>query len=171
VRVHIPNTSPSRREPTYARLIRGVSSLPAGLAFPGKLFRCGRAVEESELWPEEGYPETPLLIEFAGRDRVGRGHNRSTWLHVLWRYDLHRREWAELCRASSVGAEWVEYLKPAILAELRNEPRCPVDAAARASGKVLMLLDGELDQLSDEERRLAMTLVYEQVTARLAGCA
>jgi hypothetical protein len=168
VRAHIPHTSPSRREPTYARLIRGVCNQPAGLAFEGKLFRCGIAIDDSELWPDAEYPPTPLLIEFAGRGKIGWGHNRSTWLYILWRYDREEREWRELCRASAVGAEWVEYLKPAVLAELRNEPRCPVEAAMRASGKVLVLLDGELGRLSDEERRLAMTLLYEQFTARLA---
>lgn len=167
MRVAIPKSCVSRGERSYARLIRGVKRSASGLAFEGKLLRCGDLVEESELRPDEDYPVVPLLLEFAGRDVVGRGHNRSSWLYVLWRYEVYAHTWREVARASAVGAEWVENFRAMALIEMSRKRAEPVDVATRVSGRVLVMLDSEMDSLADDERLLAMSLIYEQVTARL----
>lgn len=168
MRVAIPKSAVGRGERTYARLVRSVTRSASGLAFEGKLLRCGDSIEESELWPDDDYPAVPLLIEFAGRAVVGRGHNRSSWLYILWRFEPHAHVWRELARTASVGAEWVDYLRPIALLEMGRKRADPDDVAARVSRRVLIVLDGELDCLADDERLLAISLIYEQVTARLA---
>lgn len=167
MRLTIPRTTTSRKERTYARLVRAVTRNASGLAFEGRLLRCGESIEESELWPDDDYPAVPLLVEFAGRAVVGRGHNRSSWLYILWRYEVNAHMWREIARTSSVGADWVEHLRPIALVEIGRKRAEPVDVATRVSGRVLVMLDGELDSLAEDERLLAMSLIYEQVTARL----
>jgi hypothetical protein len=177
VRVFLPRSSPSRRERGYACLIRRVGDHQTAIAFDGKHFRPGAAIDDSELCPGDEWPRTPLLLEYAGLDHTaplarlssGFGGKRRPGLHILWRYEREAHEWRELARASSVDNEWVAHFAAIARVELERggRPAAPVDIAARASTRWIEALDRELNQLENEERAIALGLVYEQVTARV----
>jgi hypothetical protein len=172
--IHLPRSAPGGRgEPTYAQLIL---RLRRSEFIDGPFFRTGARVEETALWPSPAYPEVPLLLEFAGRDRGegrnARGHNRAPDIHLLWRYDRARREFDEIASARSYGAEWFHHLAPIIRRHIIRPPANHAEAekAARgASARVLAALEGELDQLEDEGRDSAIALLYDQVAARFAA--
>jgi hypothetical protein len=136
--------------------------------FAGSLLRAGAFVEESALWPTPDYPLVPLLIEYAGPDGPGRGHNRSPAVYVLWRYVPPRQEFEEVARVRSHGAEWVHDLRPIVERELVR-PAIDHNARGRATAAQLAaLIDGALDDLEDEGRESALAALYNQVAARFA---
>jgi hypothetical protein len=161
----IPRTAPRRGERTYALLVLRQS--PRLKIFEGVLLKTGRAVEESALRPTPHYPEIPLLIEFAGNDGSGRGHNRSRDIHILWRYA--GGEWEEIARSLSQGSEWFDHLAPIVRRELvRPTGVDHVGEARAAAGRLAALIDGELSQLAEEGRERALAFLYDQVAARFA---
>ena len=142
-------------------------------AFEGVLFKPGATVDESALWPTPEYPAVPLLLEYAGNDRTGRGHNRSNDVYLLWRYDRALGSWVELVRSVSRGAEWVERIKAVALLELglpvlADNPADPASAAG-ITDRVLSLLDRELEMLGPHERHLVMDYCYQEFSARAAA--
>jgi hypothetical protein len=141
-------------------------------AFEGKLLKPGTLIDEAELWPTPEYPETPLLLEYAGNDHTGRGHRRSNDIYLLWRFDRARRCWVELIRATCQGADWIEQLKPIAFAELGRALAPPdPNAAAGISGRVLSVLDHELEMLGAGDRHLVMAFVYQEFSARAVAFA
>lgn len=158
-------------------LIRRVCDNQTAIAFDGKHFRCGIAIDDSELWPDDEYPQTPLLLEYAGLDYEaplerpgsGFGGKRRPLVHLLWRYEKDRREWHELARTSSVDSEWVAHFVAIARIEMERGGRraTPIDIAARASWRWMETLDQELRALNAEERVIALGMVYEQITARV----
>lgn len=169
VRVRIPHSAPTRSEKTYAQLIRRVSPDPRLAILEGAWFKTGAAVDAAELWPSPDYPLVPLLLEYAGTDRSGRGHNRSRDLHILWRYDATAGEFTELARVLSRGAEWFEHLAPIVRAEIRRAPVNNEERAGYAVTRVMEVLDGELCELESAGRTAALARIYTQVSARLCG--
>lgn len=174
LRVAIPRTCPRRQDLTYARLLLRVYPLRTmANAFEGVLLKPGAMVDESALWPSPEYPEIPILLEYAGSDRTGRGHNRSNDVYLLWRYDRARGAWVEIARSVSRGAEWIERIKAVALLEL-GLPVLPADPADTASAagitdRVLGLLDRELERLCPQDRHLVMNFVYQEFSARAAA--
>lgn len=179
MRISIPRTAKSRREACYATLIRRIVANPTGFAFQGTSLRCGAVIDESDLWPSDEYPRTPLLVEYAGRDfdaqleydPSGAGHRRRPDLRVLWRYDRRKHVWRELARCSSVSRDGIEYLMLIARQELARQP-CPVppvEMATRASIRTIQMLDTELAQLNFAERALAMSQIYDQVISRVVA--
>jgi hypothetical protein len=166
--VRLPETAVSRRQHTYVRLVRAVYPRRSFAAFEGPLFRPGSVIEVAQLWPEADYPRVPLVIEYAGNDATGRGHRRSNDIYVLWRYEIARNAFTEVLRCVSQGADWLAHMRPAVIAELGRTETRDAKAAANLSGRVLALLDAELELLSDDERAVAMLFVYEQLAARAA---
>ena len=133
--------------------------------------RSGAMVNVSDLWPAPDFPATPLLIEYAGSDRTGWGHRRSNSIHILWRFDAGNKEWVEVARATGKGTEWLSALVPATLAQLGPRDLLkPADFAERASSRVLILLDRELELLALADRGAMLSVLYEKVTARFAEC-
>jgi hypothetical protein len=156
-----------RRAPAgYALLVRRLPK--RGAIFPGRFFRAGSRVEETELRPSAAWPEIPLLIEFAGNDGAGHGWNRAPDVHILWRYDRGRREFEEIARVRSHGAEWFHHLAPIVDREIRRPDPDHVEEARAASLRLVAALDLELDELADEGQRRALAMLYDQVAARLA---
>jgi hypothetical protein len=147
------------------------------IAFDGKHFRCGIAIDDSELWPNDEYPQTPLLLEYAGLDyraplerlASGFGGKRRPLVHILWRWERDRGEWRELARVSSVDNDWVAHFVAIARVEIERGGRAVSagEIALRASVRWIEALDRELNQLEGEERAIALGLVYEQVTARV----
>jgi hypothetical protein len=171
-RIRIPRTCPHRRDMTYAKLLLRVYPHRSWNAFDGSPVKPGALVDESALWPTAEYPETPLLLEYAGNDHSGRGHNRSLDIYLLWRYDRAQARWTELMRCKSQGLEWIESMKPVALQELaRTAPAPDPWTADRVSILVLSLLDIELEKLGPAERHLAMSFVYQEFSARVLAYA
>jgi len=165
-RVLIPRTAVRRGELCYALLLLRVYPRRTFNAFEGTYFRCGAEVDETALRPAPEYPAVPLLLEYAGNDKTGRGHKRSNDIYVLWRYDPARRVFAEILRSLSQGRDWIDNIRPAAIRLLAPEKLPDADLAARVSGLVLGQLDTELEKLDVEHRSLVMHFVYEQFTAR-----
>lgn len=141
--------------------------------------RCGAMIHESQLWPTDEYPLTPLLLEYAGRDfeapleygPLGSGHLRRPDVRLLWRYNRRKHTWTELARCSSVSRDGIEYLMLIAREELARQPS-PVPAvelAARASSRAIEVLDAELAQLDWQERALAISQIYDQVISRVVA--
>jgi hypothetical protein len=172
VSIWIPRTSDSRGEFTYARVLWRVHpDRTMANAFEGVLLKPGSVVEDSALWPDARYPARPLLLEFAGSDRTGRGHNRSNQIYILWRFEPDQWQWVEIARVFTQGAEWVPMLLPLALRELGGVMPAPDPAAALDSMKrFLAQLDDELRQVGSQERAIAIGFMYEQLGARLANC-
>jgi hypothetical protein len=162
----IPRTCVDKRQQTYVQLIHRLKSHSA-IPFEGRLLKTGSQIEEADLRPAPDWPEIPVLIEYAGNDRSGRGHNRSNDLHVLWRYDWAGHEWIEIARVTSQGPEWLCHLMPIIRSELNARPPNCVEAAQAATGRVMALMDAELDLLELEGRDRMVSFLYDRFTARM----
>lgn len=140
-------------------------------AFEGMLIKCGAKVPLASLWPDARYPKVPILLEFAGSDYSGRGHNRSRQIHVLWRLDVDQLVWVEVARTLSYRAEWILQLRPIALQELGGVPAPDPDLALQFAARFLRRLDDELKDLGAGDRALAVNFLFEQIAARLAGAA
>ena len=164
--ITIPRSTPGRRERTYAQLVMRVHPHRA-LPFEGRMFKTGSRVEEAELHPSSEYPAVPILIEYAGSDRTGRGHNRSPDVHVLWQFV--DGVWNELARVRSHGPEWMVHLRPIVELVLVSLPVNHIEIAGQVSARVLRFLDKELEHLADEGRERAMSFLFDQFAARLVA--
>ncbi len=167
-RVRLPRTAQSRQSLTFAILIHRV--LPRRVmadAFEGQRLRPGATIDEATLWPEPDYPKYPLLLEYAGSDRAGRGHKRSSQIYLLWRYDPANATWGELARSAAVSTEWVETMKSVALRCLADTMPSHAAGAAEAAARVLGLLEAELDPLESAERASLLGLIWEQFLGRL----
>ena len=173
VPIRIPHSSPSRGVRSYAQLILSVPRQPRLHIFDGRVyFRTGSRIEENELRPTPEYPAVPLLLEYAGNDRKGWGHNRSRDIRVLWRWNEARREWDELARILTQGTEWFHHLAPLVRRELAEQnagrpPVSPGEVGRTVTARVLAFLDAEMSPLDDAERSHVMSSLHDQFTARL----
>lgn len=162
----IPRSAVSRGMPTYALLLRRVHPDRIGArTFEGKYLKCGLRVEQSQLRPDPSYPENPVLLEFAGSDCAGRGHNRSGQIHVLWRLEDHY--WVEVAKSIGKGADWVEQLRPLALREVGGPPAADQKLAFQTATGLVSRLDEDFRNLSNVDRQIALSLVYEQIAARM----
>src|SRR5277367_1081440 len=107
----------------------------------GPFFKCGKLIDESALWPSNHFPVVPLLLEYAGSDHSGHGHNRSRDIHVLWRYVRDRQKWEEIARVTADGADWFHHLAPIVEREMVRPEVDHVAEARAASGRVEALMD------------------------------
>jgi hypothetical protein len=164
--VRIPRTAVSRRERTYAQLIQRVHYTSQWKPFDGPLLRCGSVIDEAELWPAQDFPDVPLLLEYAGNDRSGRGHNRSNSIYILWRYDRDRNAFVEVMRCVSKNAGWIDQVRAVAIIELKVGFERDPEMASKVSARIIIVLDRELDLLDQEDRGLVMIFVYEQFAAR-----
>jgi hypothetical protein len=169
--VRIPRTCPDRKQLTWALLIARVfpRARNSFQIFEGTHLRPGSRVHEADLRPTPDHPETPLLIEYAGNDRTGRGHNRSNDIHVLWKYEING--WVELARVTSQGPEWVTHLMPMALKHMRGSIPNDAEIAGKATRRILEVLDRELEGLAADGRERAMSFLYDEFTARLLDAA
>jgi hypothetical protein len=168
--ISVPRSAVSGREFCYARLLRRVHPDRAMAdAFEGALLKPGSHVDESALWPDARYPAKPVLLEFAGSDHTGSGHNRSNQIYILWRYEPEPGEWVEIVRCLTQNADWITYFIPIALAELGGMPAPDADVAAHVAERLAAQLDQELKGLSRDDRSLVLNLFSEQVAARMMG--
>lgn len=162
----IPRSAASRGTLTYALLLRRVHPERSNArTFEGKYLKCGSRVEAAQLRPDLSYPEKPVLIEFAGTDRTGSGHNRSADIHVLWR--LEADGWLEIARTICKGADWVQQLRPLAMREVGGPPAADPHLAFQTAKQLVNRLDEDFLNLSASDRQVALGLVYEQIAARM----
>jgi hypothetical protein len=175
MKILIPRTSTKRYHRTWARLIvcRSSSRMTPRM-FNGPIFQTGSEIEESELWPTPHCPVHPLLLEYAGttgvddRGKPARGHNRGQDVHVLWRYERESGEFREIARVTTAGPSWYEALAPIVAREIQRPQIDNMSEARTAVGRLEVLMDGTLAELTDEGRQLALSFFYDQLVARMA---
>ncbi len=163
VMVRLPQSCIRRNVPMYCKLLYTILSLSDPRAFEGQLLKCGQRVPESELWPAPDWPLVPILLECAGPDGRGRGHRRSAYLYVLWRYETG--EWVEIARTRAIGAEWVQDLVDVAKRELGSEPPVGPGELAR---QMIDDLDRQLTRLENKFQLQVLSVLYTEVLGRLA---
>jgi len=165
-RVRLPHSAVSRQALTFVLLIHRVYPRRVMLdAFEGPQFRSGETIDQAKLWPEADYPAEPLLLEYAGSDRSGRGHRRSRHTYLLWRFDQVLGKWIELARSAAVSTEWVECLKPIALRCIKAAGREHPKTAAEAVSRTLCYVHSEKEKLEGSALAEYIGLLYEQFTA------
>jgi hypothetical protein len=158
---------------SYAVLIKKICpQRTMGDAFEGRRLRPGSIVPESQLCQ---FAKNPLILEYAGSDRSGSGHRRSSHIYILWRYQADIREpWRELARTTAEGLEWITVLRPIAIQQLssrrtqRGGKDPVVEQAGAAISRVLSLLHSEMEILNVDERRCFLGFLYEQVLGVLS---
>ena len=171
--VELPSSSPTRqgRRRSFAKLLYRVDpEALSGFGFHGKICRPGARIPEAELWPTEEYPARPVLLEYvAGHGRREYQTQADGALYVLWAYDHHAHEWAELGRANGTSTEWVITLQPlAVNALTPRKPPARADVSAIAS-RIVSFLDGELTKLESGERHEILDAVHNQLASRMCA--
>lgn len=150
-----------------------------GNVFEGRRLRPGARVREADLKPTPDYPDTPLLLEYAGSDRSGSGHKRSSHTYILWRFEPSEGKWLELVRVEAEALEWIETIRPVALRNFTSRALdlTPILRAGEAASRVLIVLEAELEVMDIADRAVFLGYLYEQFTARLvrdgvdsAGC-
>jgi hypothetical protein len=172
--VVLPSTATTRgrRYASYAKLLYRVDlGALSGFGFHGKVCRPGARMAEADLWPTSEYPARPVLLEYVAQAGRSREAQREGALYVLWAYDLEKRTWTELGRATGVSSEWVLTLHPLALSALApRKPQARADVSAVAS-RIVSFLDGELTQLATEERHQILDVVHNQLASRMCAAA
>lgn len=134
------------------------------------IFRPGKTIPESQLWPDERAPRIPVLIECARSPRSFAGvcAHKGEVVYVLWRYDA--QEWLEVARCYSMHGEWWPALHPLILRELARSNATPPDPdLAAIAERTAAYLDTQISDLSDAERSTMLVKLHEQLLARIAA--
>jgi hypothetical protein len=168
-KLSIPHTSQRRDERTFCRLIERIRPNEwHPMAIEGPTFRCGREIDESELWPTPDFPRIPLLLEHAGIAVPGWGHKRSSHTYVLWQYNPAITAFVELVRVVAHGNEWVDAIRARALNALRDPEITSARVAAAAAKRVHAAVDAELRFLDFEARGHFISRLYEEAAGRLA---
>lgn len=167
-KIRIPRTSERRGDLCFCRLIERIRPNewhPLGIE--GPILKCGREIEESELWPAAHFPRVPLILEFAGIAKPGWGHKRSSHTYVLWQY--RDGAFVELVRVSAYGNEWLEAIRGPALNALRDPEIESAHRAADAAKRVYAAVNAELRYLDFEARGHFISRLYEDAAGRLAN--
>ena len=168
-KIRIPQTSQRRAEFTFCRLIERIRPNEYHpMAIEGPIFKCGIEIDESRLWPAAHFPRVPLLLEHAGIAKPGRGHNRSSYTYVLWRFNRVTRNFDELVRCAAYGNEWLEAIRVPALNALRDPERPQSALGAAAAKRVSAAVEGELRYLEFEARGHFVSRLFDEVAGRLA---
>jgi len=171
-RIRLPLSSTRRTQPTYAKLLRRFDPRSRSpFQWLGTFFRPGSLIQETELWPDETFPRVPLILEFAGSENPGKGHNRhkSDNTVVLWRYLRTEGKFEELGRVSVPAGMWAMLLEPlvreAMAAEIFGVHTLDIEAIRLRISRVIA---AELDRLEDGDRARVLTAVHDELGFRLA---
>ncbi len=164
--IRIPRSAVKRGMPAYALLLRRVHpDRQDARTFEGRFLKCGVRLELSQLRPDPSYPENPVLIEYAGSDGTGRGHNRSNFIHILWR--LEGSSWIEVTRTACQGSDWILQMRPIALREVGGPAAADPDLAFQTAAGFISRLDQEFQTLSAADRQIALNFVFEQIACRM----
>lgn len=171
--VQLPITRSKRSQPTYAKLLQRVDprSRAPLVTWKGNLLRPGTTIPESDLWPNGSFPRTPLIIEFAGAENPARGHarHRSGDTVILWSYERSTGKFLELGRVVAQAATWAILLEPlAREAMAREAGFIPPPDIDLIRSRITRVLAAELDLVADMDRLRVLTLVYDEISVRIA---
>ncbi|MEN6537830.1 MAG: hypothetical protein ABFD89_29530 [Bryobacteraceae bacterium] len=151
--------SAQRGEPlTYVRVLdRAFLDRKAmGWRLDGPLYRPGARVARNLL------PSPLIAVEAAGRSRVGRGHNRSEYLYLLWQWD-EAETWHELVRASSTNWDWQWTLGPVAERLLAIAPI--EERVARRVDELLATIDRTMRECEPALKPMVCAAVEERLVA------
>jgi hypothetical protein len=158
ISVRIPRTATRRNAPSFATLLEKVDpGASSAFDFHGKILTPGQTIEEHDLWPTSNYPAIPVLLERCQVCFEGHGHNRNPMEHILWIYQVRKREWRQVAHASSHGmGDWIPALLPLALrlvkpAQIPAEP--DLHTLAR---RIAAVVDFEMGTLEDNRQRLRL---------------
>jgi hypothetical protein len=108
-----------------------------------------------------------LVLECAGPESAGRGHNRSEVLWILWRWE--RGDWRECGRALAIGREWIHILGP--LAEhLLTEPVALHEVKARCASlaeEIAEMVQNRVRREPIELQKQVWQSLYDQIPGRI----
>lgn len=166
--VRLPLSARDRRLMTYAKLLRRVARhAQTGFDFDGQLLRPGELVAESSLRPSPDYPAVPILLECAGPERPGRGHNRAAELYILWRYEANRSAWTELARVAAESWDWAAVLGPLAWQAVADQwPSAPPAEACAVTERLERIVDAELEAAALADRRKILAIIHDRLAAR-----
>ena len=161
--VRLPRSSVNRNAVTYARLLRRVcrDRTWGGWCFEGLVERPGSVIPAGRI------PAGGLLLECAGSQPGGRGHNRAPTLYILWRYEHASGEWRELARSTAMERDWTLDLGPIAHRELHPPKPVLVDLAGIA-GRVLDSFERETEPLEFKARVLVIREIQDRLAAGMA---
>jgi hypothetical protein len=122
-------------------------------------------VAPAELRPTVEYPETPVLLECAGIAKTGRGHNRSEYLYIVWRFDAHSDEWRELGRAQSAACEWAADLAP--IARRAIDEQIGAPDLTEVERRISVYLNSELGRVAERDRMQVLAVIHDAIATRI----
>lgn len=136
----------------------------SGFDYHGCFLRPGSIVGYKDLHPSSDYPETAVLLEYAGAPRAISGWRRhmqgDVWL--LWRQEADG--WVEVARVCTPADEWAELLRDAARRALEAPTACPGEVRSR----IRALIEAELAALSDAEQYSVVALLHDEFASRMS---
>lgn len=164
VKIRLPRSA-TRAQQGYLKLLQDVDRRArSGFDYYGCFLRPGAIVDYRELHPSSDYPETPVLLEYAGCPRPVAGWRRHDQGDVWILWTLAGTEWREVMRVCVPGPEWAELMRDAARRELRPAVLSPADVRAR----IRALIERELSALSDADQGFVAALLHDEFAARMA---
>ena len=171
-KVRLPLSSTRRSQIGFTKLLQRVDPRSRSpFEWRGRLFRSGTWIEEAQLWPDGSYPRNPLLVEHAGADKPGRGHNRhkSDNTAVLWRYERVAGKFLEVGRVAAPAGMWALLLEPLVRDTLaRDAGDVPAPDVDLIRDRITRFLAAEFDIIPDSDRYRILTLVHDELASRIA---
>lgn len=172
--VRLPSSSAPRERDSFLKLLSYVDpEAEHGFGFEGVLLRPGSVVNPSELRPDNRWPETPIVLEYARGAAFGPpGRRRREQIYILWRYDMETGAWRELGRSISESWEWALDLRPLAVRALKEARsrsgviEITADLPAIAA-RIATFLDGELKPLEARDRARVVGVLHDQFAKRL----
>lgn len=168
--LRLPHSARSRKAPTFAQVVRRVHPDRIGCkVFEGPYFKTGSTVDSCDLCLDGDESPPLVLLEVAGPDGTGHGHNRSNVVRILWRFSVERWDWIEVCRSLSRSADWIPDMAAIAQRLLGGPPPPDPERSNRAAFSLLRSIDTELAELALADRHTALNLLHEQILARLVA--
>lgn len=173
-KVRLPLSRIKRSQPTYAKLLKLVDPRSrTAFEWKGDLLAPGSTIPESQLWPNGTFPRTPLIVEFAGAENPGRGHNRhlSDNTVILWRYersDAQDGKFIEVGRVSAPAGMWAMLLEPLVRDAMAKESGFVALDFDLIRSRISRVIAAELDLVGNGDRARLLTLVHDELAGRIA---
>lgn len=145
--VRLPRTATRPKAYSAGLLIERMEPHPtSALDFFGRLLGPGEEIAEADLWPTEHWPTIPIFIEHCQLEFSGRkGERRSPYEHIVWIYELRKREWRQVAHVSAVRPEeWIPALAPVALRFLQPRTAPPEPEVHGAARRIAQLVETEL---------------------------
>lgn len=176
--IRLPRSS-SRlaRSRAFCQLVTGVRHSNGHLWLDGPLYPPGAVIQLSDKTGN-------LVLECAGPESAGRGHNRPEVLWILWRWatiSLNPAKWSGACgavsggewrecgRALAIGREWIHILGP--LAEhWLTEPVALHEVKARCASlaeEIAEMVQNRVRREPIELQKQVWESLYDQIPGRI----